>query len=895
MAKSFFDPSQGFINFPPQSMDAFFHPKSIAIIGATEKQNSVGRTIVTNLINSEFEGTVHLINPKRTELFKRKTSKSISETEGVDLAVIVTPAKTVPGLVKECVKAKVKACTIISAGFKELGAPGIALENEILEAIKDSPMRIIGPNCLGVMNPIINMNATFAADMANPGNIAFISQSGAMCTSVLDWSLKEGVGFSAFVSIGSMVDVNWGDLIKYFARDPHTESILIYMESVGDARAFLSAARWFSLSKPIILIKAGKTDAAAKAAASHTGSLAGSDDAFQAAVNRAGILRVETISQLFDMAATLSKQPRPEGPNLTLITNAGGPAVLATDTAVFSGATMTDIEEGTEKALSAFLPEAWSHSNPVDILGDAGPETYAKSIEIVSKDVNTDGILVILTPQDMTDPTKTAQAIAPYATLGKPILASWMGGKVIDEGFDILMQAGIPCFEYPDQAAEIFAMMYRHNQELKALYETPAIAHCQSEPKLVDQIIDKARAEGRTLLTELESKEVLSAYEIPIVQTVFAETKEAATAAADKMGYPVVCKLHSETITHKTDVGGVKLNLKSKEEVAAAFDQIQKSVTELKGAEHFGGVTVQQMVSLEGYELILGSSCDPQFGPVILFGTGGQLVEIYKDRALALPPLNATLAHQLISQTKIFEALKGTRGRDPIDIKQLETIVMNFSELVSNHKWIAECDINPILASPGQLIALDGRIVLHEIESEIPKSAIRPYPSQYVTEHTLKDGTKITLRPIKPEDEKAMTLFHKELSEESVRNNYFEFLSFDERTAHSRLVQICNVDFGQNIRMIAQTPEGKIIGVSALLRIDASNEGEFRLVIVDHMQGKGLGRLFMENLISISREEGFKVMHGLILNENHHLIELCKKLDFSSSECDHLIKMRKEL
>ncbi len=896
MCATSYDPSQSFLRRPAHALEAFFKPKTVAVIGATEKAGSVGRTIVTNLIYSKYEGETYLINPKYETLFDKPCYKGVDATpQPVDLAIIITPAKTVPALVKSCVEAKVKACIIISAGFKELGEAGLALEQEVLDLIKDSPMRIIGPNCLGVMNPLNGLNATFAADMANPGSIAFISQSGAMCTSVLDWSLMEGVGFSAFVSIGSMADVNWGDLIEYFATDPNTESILIYMESVGDARAFLSAAKKFSLTKPIILIKAGKTEAAASAAASHTGSLAGSDAAFQAAVSRVGIMRVDTISQLFDMALTLSKQPRPKGPNLTLITNAGGPAVLATDTTEYCGAKMTTIDENTIKELSTFLPAAWSHANPVDILGDASPDTYAKTIEVVAKDPETDGILVILTPQDMTDPTRTAEAIKPYANIGKPVLASWMGGRVIARGAQIVSEAGIPNFEYPDQAAEMFALMYKHERDLSSLYATPSLNRDHPNREQVESIISSVRKEGRTLLTELESKQVLEAYNIPIVKTVHCNDVESAMRAAEEMGYPVVLKLHSETITHKTDVGGVKLNIRSAEAVKTAFEQIQTSVTRLKGAEHFGGVTVQQMIKLEGYELILGSNSDPQFGPVLLFGTGGQLVEVYKDSALALPPLNTTLAHSLMQRTKVYEALKGVRGRDPVDIESLEQILINFSRLISENSWIAECDINPLLASPENLVALDARIVLHEKEEDIPPLAIRPYPFNYLSHHKLKDGTEITLRPIAPEDEVAITEFHKELSTESVRQNYFDFMTLDARTSHDRLIEICNIDYDQDMRLVAQNSHGEIVGVISLMRFAGSCEGDMRLIIVDKMHRKGLGTLLLENLITIAKKEGFSAITGATLPENTGLLALTNKLGFQHTNEDDVVRLRKTL
>lgn len=559
-----------------------------------------------------------------------------------------------------------------------MGAPGIKLEEEILTQARKGKMRIIGPNCLGVMNPLTGLNATFAAGIALEGNLAFISQSGALCTAVLDWSLKEKVGFSSFVSIGSMIDVGWGDLIHYFGNDPNTSSILIYVESIGDPRAFLSAAREVSLTKPIILIKAGRSEESAKAAESHTGALAGSDEVFNAALRRVGVLRVGTISDLFSMATVLSKQPKPKGPHLTIVTNAGGPGVIETDALIENGGQLATLPSETFDELNQILPATWSRNNPVDILGDASPEIYGKTVEIIAKDKNAEGILVILTPQDMTDPTRGALAIEKFGNIeGVPILASWMGAKSVEEGDNILSKIGIPTFEYPDDACKAFACMWKYSYNLKGIYETPELkeefdAKAIQKHDQVKKIIDVALKEGRTLLDEFESKQVLHAYDIPVVPTYIATTVEEAVLHADQMGYPIVLKLYSKTITHKTDVGGVKLNLNNQEAVEAAYKDIYESVKQIEGEKHFQGVTVQPMIKLDGYELILGSSIDVEFGPVLLFGTGGQLVEVFKDRSLGLPPLTSTLARRIMEQTKIYSAFKGVIGREAIDLSKLE-------------------------------------------------------------------------------------------------------------------------------------------------------------------------------------------------------------------------------
>lgn len=893
------DPSQNFIERYPQPLDALFHARTVAVIGAKDDPGSVGRTIMHNLLSGSFQGKIYPINPKRSQVLGVKAYPTVREVpEAIDLAIIVTPAPTVPNIVAECVAVHVKTAIIISAGFKELGEAGQKLEEEILLHARKGKMPIIGPNCLGVMNPVGGLNATFAKGMALPGNLAFISQSGAMCTAVLDWSLQAKVGFSAFISIGSMADVNWGTLIDYLGSDPNTESLLLYMETVGDARSFMTAAREVALEKPIIVIKAGRSQAAAKAAASHTGSLAGSDEVFDAALERIGVLRVDTIGELFNMASVLAKQPRPKGPHLTIVTNAGGPAVLATDATVLNQAELTPLSPATVQALNQVLPSAWSHSNPVDILGDASAERYAKTIEVLMQDPAGDGLLVILSPQDMTDASATAARIKQLAEKGeKPILASWMGGESVREGANILSNAQIPVFLYPDDAARTFAMMWRYSKNLKTLYEVPNISPAvieeeenfilEGQPQHVKRIIQAAQKENRTLLTEFESKQVLADYHIPVVKTLVAHRAEEAVEIAKQLGFPIVLKLFSQTITHKTDVGGVKLNLKTPEEVVEAYHAIQLSVAKKVGKEHFEGVTVQRMIKLTGYELILGSSTDPQFGPVLLFGTGGQLVEVFKDRALAIPPLNFNLARQLIQKTKIYEALVGVRGRKGIPLDKLEEILINFSQLIVENPRIKECDINPLLASEEEIIALDARIVLHDShipDSQLPQLAIRPYPFNYILSTTLKDETPITLRPILPEDEALIAQFHRELSENSVRQRYFEFISLNQRVAHERLTRICFNDYDREWAIVVEIEKDQkkqIIGIGRLTRVLGTTHAQYKLIIADAFHHLGLGTQLLKHLLSIAQQEKIEVVDGYILSENTGMLKICQNLGFS--------------
>jgi acetyltransferase len=832
------------------------------------------------------------VNARRQNVLGIKAYPSVSEVpERVDLAVIAAPAPTVPDITRECVDAGVGGAIIISAGFRETGPKGAELERQVLEEARRGRMRIIGPNCLGVMNPTTGLNATFAGAMARPGNVGFLSQSGALMTAILDRSFMENVGFSAFVSVGSMMDVGWGDLIYYLGDDPRTESIVVYMESVGDARSFLSAAREVALTKPIIAIKAGRTAAASHAAASHTGSLTGSDEVLDAAFGRSGVLRVDNISDLFDMAETLSKQPRPRGPRLTILTNAGGPGVLATDTLIAGGGELAEISPETMQELDDLLPAPWSHGNPIDVLGDADPERYAKTLETAARDPESDGLLVVLTPQDMTEPTETAQGLVPYAhDTRKPVLASWMGGAEVAAGTSILNGAGIPTFDYPDDAARSFTNMWRYTYNLRGIYETPQLADGPDvDRERAEEIVAGVREGGRTILTEFESKALLAAYGIPTVETRVATSADEGVELAECFGYPVVLKLNSQTITHKTDVGGVRLNLQNAGEVRGAFEEMERSIAEKFSPEDFAGATVQPMQRLAGYEIIIGSSLDAQFGPVLLFGSGGQLVEVYKDRALALPPLTTTLARRTMEQTRIFEALQGVRGRAPVDAAALERLFVRFSQLVVEQPWIREMDINPLLASPERLLALDARVVLHPPETEekdLPRTAIRPYPTQYVWAEEMPDGGPSTIRPIRPEDEPLMVRFHESLSEQSVYMRYFHMLGLSQRTAHERLTRICFIDYDWEMALVAErtnpeTEEREILGVARLSRRgNVAYEAEFSVLISDRFQRQGLGTLLVSKLLEVGRAEGLRRITADILFENYPMQRIAQKLGF---------------
>ena len=809
-------------------LDAIFRPKTVAVIGAKDTPGSVGRTILLNLIAGGGVPSIIPVNPHRTEVCGLPCIPSVEQSkEPVDLAVIVVPAANVLDVMNSCARAKVKAAIVIAAGFKEAGPEGLRLETAVADAAKEAGIRMIGPNCLGVMNPHVGLNASFGGGMPHKGQLAFISQSGAMCTAVLDWSLAAGIGFSSFVSIGSMADVGWPDLIEYFGEDAATTGILMYMETVGDPRAFLSVAGRVACHKPIIVIKPGRTPEAAKAAASHTGALVGSDAVFDAACERSGIVRVDTVSELFDLAEVLSsRRRRLSGPRLAVVTNAGGPAVLATDAIVEHGAQMATLAEKTIEELSTFLPAAWSRSNPVDILGDADPERYAKAVEIVAKDAHVDGVLAVLTPQAMTDPTKTSERLC-SAVLPpqKPILASWMGGHAVEEGRRILASSGIPCFEYPDEAAWSFAAMWRRSGLMKMFHTPPRWRPCPSKTQVetriakAREILYKAVGEKRSFLSERESKQLLKLYGIPVVEALLARSSDEAVSLADRIGYPVVLKIESPKISHKSDVGGVALGLADKATVRKAFTAIKQRVVDQYGPEGFSGITVQKMVAVKGIELIVGSSIDPQFGPVVLFGSGGIYVEAFKDNSLGLPPLNSTLARRMIEKTKISNVLLSPRGGAPVPLEPIEDLLIALSELVLELPEVAECDMNPVLASSSGVFCLDARIVI-SLPTFRVTPACGPYHVEYMKDVQLSDGRSITIRPVRTEDGALIADFHAQLSTQPDYKKVFASELFSKKMPLDALMLLCWGASDRMVVLVADSEEGQrsFAGLCVLFR-----------------------------------------------------------------------------
>ncbi|MBN1896501.1 MAG: bifunctional acetate--CoA ligase family protein/GNAT family N-acetyltransferase [Candidatus Aenigmarchaeota archaeon] len=875
-----------------EKLDKMFNPKVVAVVGATNNKNSVGYAIFRNLIGNDFDGIVYPVNPKREGVQGVKAYPSIKDIpDKVDLAVIATPAPTVPGIVEECGKCGVSGIVITSAGFSEMGEEGEKAADGMLRTARKYGMRIIGPNCLGLIKPSINLNATFGSKIPKKGRIAFISQSGALGTAMLDWSVNQNVGFSYFVSIGSMIDVSFHDLIDYFGSDPETSSIVIYMESLKDARKFLSAARSFARNKPIVVLKSGKSEAGAKAAKSHTGALAGNDYVFDAAFRRAGIVRVNEIGELFDCAQTLSMQRRPKGKRLAIVTNAGGPGVIATDALSSLGGEMASFSRDSEKKLRNALPPMCNFSNPIDVLGDAGPDRFRLAIDVCMEDRNVDGILVMLTPQAMTDADGIAREIGELNKLKKKtMLASWMGGRDVMDAKDILKKSNIPVYETPEHAVKSFMYMHRYARNIELLYETPATIPHAIKPKTEEnrKIIQSVFDDGRKTLTEQEAKEFLSNYEIPVTKSGVARTAKEARKMASDIGFPVVMKILSPDILHKTDVGGVKLNIMNEKDVSDAFNDIIKSAKKHVPKADIRGVFVEQMISKK-YELLIGSKRDTIFGPAILFGMGGVAVEVFKDTNVGLPPLNMMLAKRLIEETKIYNLLRGYRGMKGVDISTLEFLLYKFAYLLQDFPEIKEIDINPFGIDEKGGVVLDAKIVIEECRKDrnaYGHMVISPYPKEYVTEFKMNDGRTAILRPIRPEDEHMEGEMFTKFSEQTQRFRFFELI---KDITHDMLIRYTQIDYDREIAIIAEIEERgrkKMAGVVRLIADPYNETAEFAIVVADPWQNLGLGDRFTDYILEIARKRGIKKVYANFMKENHIMRKMFEKRGFKITAND---------
>ncbi len=869
------------------NLDKIFLPKRIAVIGAGRNPSSVGRIVFKNLVSSEYDGGVFPVNPKGEEVEGINAYSSVSEIpEQVDLAIIATPAKTVPKLIEHCGKAGILGVIIISAGFKEVGKEGLKLEENILKNARPYGVRIIGPNCLGVIVPKIKMNATFTPFMPKAGDVALISQSGALCSAILDWSIQENIGFSSFISIGGMIDVDFGDLIDYLGTDGQTHSVLLYIESLTNVRKFMSAARAFARKKPIVVVKSGRFSESFKAAVSHTGALAGEDLVYDAAFQRAGMVRVEEVKDLFNCAEILAKQKRPIGPKLAIITNAGGPGVMAADALIKYGGELAVLSKETIDGLNGFLPSFWSHGNPIDILGDAPPERFGRVLEIILEDKGVDGVLVILTPQTMTDSAEVAHFAGEASKNSmKPLLTSWMGGRSVQGGIEILNQRNIPTYTTPEEAAKTFTYMYSYGRNLELLYETPEEIPIEFEFDRT-KVSELVRREKEEVLSEVASKSLLELYGIPIVKSFPAKNGDEAGAIANEIGYPVVLKILSPQVTHKSDAGGVLLGLGSEEAVRRGFEKIMENVRGHKRDVVVEGVTVQKMIDEKGYELIIGSKKDGTFGSVILFGMGGILAEVLQDRAISLPPLNERLAQRLVESIKGYKILQGYRGRPPVNLNLLKEILIRFSYLVVDCPEIEEMDINPLLIGPERAWVLDARVFIDKeaIERALrPYShlAIRPYPKKYVRQERMKDGTPIILRPIKPEDEPLWLELLEGFSLETMRLRFF---NVGQKAIHEMAERYCFIDYEREVAMVAQMHQDrgkKLIGVGRLVTNPDMETAELAVVVGDQWQNRGVGSLLTDYCIQIAKDRGVKRIIGYILSDNKTMLGMFTRRGFT--------------
>jgi acetyltransferase len=887
-------------------LSTLFAPKSVAVFGASDRVDSVGQIVFQNMLESGFKGLLYPINSKHPEVQGKPSFASIADIgKPVELAVIATPPQTVPGIIESCGIHGVKAAVIITAGFGEAGVEGEALEKELLETANRYGIRLIGPNCLGIMRPSIGLNATFNKGGANIGNIAFVSQSGALCTAILDWAQSNDVGFSSVVSMGSSTDVDFGEILDYLVSDPNTHSILMYIEGIRNARIFMSALRAAARIKPVILVKVGRHAAGSRAAMSHTASLVGADDVFDAAVSRAGVVRVQTITQLFTAAKALSCGFRPVGNRLAIVTNGGGPGVMATDRASDLGLTMATLSDATIEYLNQHLPPNWPRGNPVDIIGDAQADRYHHAVKACLEDENVDGVLAILTPQAMTKPLESAQALIELSnTHSKPLLTCWMGETQVADARDTFEKAHKPHFRTPEPAVEVFSHLsaYYRNQKLLMQVPGPLSHHVEPDVESARLIIEGAMQEHRKVLSEMESKAVLSAFHISVARTMVAHSPNEALLIAQQLEFPVAMKVNSQDITHKSDAGGVMLNLNNAHEVRAAYQHIVDNVQNNRPGARMDGVSIEPMIiKPNGRELMIGVTTDPVFGPVITFGAGGTAVEIMGDRAVALPPLNNLLVRELIQETHISKMLGAFRNMAPANMDALADVLLRVSEMVCELPLIDEMDINPLILDENGALAADARVVVGYRQPSADRyahMAIYPYPTQLVSQWQLADGTDIIIRPIRPEDAELVQAFVRGLSEES---RYFRFMNSMHELTETMLVRFTQIDYSREMALIAVTVgQGKEIelGVARFAINPDGNSCEFALVVADNMQGKGLGQKLMVSLMEAARGKGLKTIEGEVLSNNHNMLKLMARLGFTtntSEEDKSIIKVSKTL
>lgn len=863
-------------------LNPLFKPQSIAVFGASDRVGSVGAVVFENLRTGGFKGVLYPINPKRDEVQGVKAYRSLEEINApIDLAVVAPPAETVPDIIEACGQRGVKAAVILSAGFGETGEAGAALEQKTKETARHFGLRFIGPNCLGLMRPSMGLNATFNKGNAHPGRLALVSQSGALCTAILDWAAVNEVGFSSVISVGSSADVDFGGILDFLVNDPETESILLYIEGIRQSRSFMSALRAAARTKPVIVIKIGRHAAGSRAARSHTGALVGADDVFDAALKRAGVVRVQTVVQLFAVAQALSSNYQPDGNRLVIITNGGGPGAMAADHTADLGVPLAELSPATMEALDGVLPAVWSHGNPVDIIGDATPERYEQAIDLCMRDANVDGILVVLTPQAMTAPTEVARKVIALAQQHpKPLIACWMGEAQVAEARRLYAEARIPCYRSPEPAVETFSFLSTYYQNQKLLMQAPQPLAHQMEPDLAGArlIVEGALAAQRNVLSEMESKALLSAFHIPVAQTMIARSPNEALLLAEQIGFPVAMKINSPDITHKSDVGGVRLGLANAQAVRAAYHDTIGTVGKMLPQARIDGVAIEPMLQKpNGRELMVGVVADKTFGPVISFGAGGTTVEVLQDRAVALPPLNSFLARNMVASTRVARMLGTFRNMPPVDMEALETVLLRVSEMVCELPWLREMDINPLIVDENGACAVDARVVVGSVAPSADRyahMAICPYPTYLVSHWQLSDGTEVTLRPIRPEDAQIEQTFVRDLSDES---RYSRFLNMQQELSPLMLARFTQIDYDREMALVATVDEHGVevqIGVARYVINPDGRTCEFAVVVADAWQKRGIGHKLLILLIDVARNKGLASMDGEVLANNTDMLQL---------------------
>ena len=875
-----------------RNLEFLFKPRSIALIGASKKVDSVGYVLARNLMQAGFDGSIMLVNPKHQKIEHTQVYPDIASLPVVpDLAVIATPADTVPAIIAELGEHGTKAVVVITAGFGEGGnASGKKLKQALLDAARPHHMRIVGPNCLGVLVPGAGLNASFSHLGAITGQLAFITQSGAIVTSMLDWAEARGIGFSHLVSLGDMLDVDFGDMLDYLANDIHTHAILLYIEAVTNTRKFMSAARAAARTKPVIVVKAGRHVEGARAAASHTGALAGSDAVYDAVFRRAGMLRVYSLEELFDAAETLASGCKPKGDRLVILTNGGGIGVLATDTLIDQGGLLAELSTETLEALDQVLPATWSHGNPIDIIGDAPGSRYADVLEILSKDKGVDAVLVLNCPTAVISRSEAAQAVIDKSIgrLASNILTCWVGDDSAKEARILFTKHRIPTYPTPEQAVRAFMYLINYQRSQETLMETPPSVP-EDFSLDIDQArapIDKALLENQSWLTEPEAKAVLSAYGIPVVRTQTAKTPEQAATLAANIGGLVALKILSLDISHKSDVGGVALDLAGPAAVRNAAVAMLERIAKAQPEARIDGFSIQPMIQRPGaFELIIGIVDDAQFGPVVLFGHGGTAVEVIKDKALGLPPLNMRLAREMMSRTRIFQLLQGYRGLSAANLDAIALTLIRVAQLAIDIPEIVELDINPLLADEYGVLALDARIKVAAVtEPATQRLAIRPYPKELEESIPLGDGRTLLLRPILPEDEPALQAAFATLTPEEVRLRFFVAMS---TLSHMMAARFTQIDYDREMALILTEPgiagTTPIHGVVRIIADPDNERAEYAIVVNHDMTGMGLGILLMRRIIDYASNRGTKEIYGDVLRDNRTMLKLCRALGFTES------------